>query len=605
VATPPAPVAAPGTGSVEGRTTTAGTSVSIDLSTLVTGVYDTIQIGMQPAHGTVTLSGGPSAASAGIRAVAPAAAAYVATYTPAMNFAGTDNFTFTATGPGGTSAPGTVTIAVAGQVPVAAPRTARTGDGQLVSVMLTDGAVGGPFTGANIVGLTPADSASTAIVASGGGYRLDVTPNNRFGGTIVVSYTLSNAFGASLPSTVTLTVEARPDPRSDPNVAAISDAQAEATRRFARTQVSNFMRRNEQLHHGGGRTGMAMGLTLAARDPSVASRRPGEDGMGQAITDRMRGSGEISSSVRPANDPQAAGPAGEDRAAADQGDGNGDGKRRIGSVASWVGGAIDIGTRDATTDRSKMTATTSGLSAGADIKLAEGVLVGVGGGYGNDLSRIGTSAQVRGKSTLYAAYASVQPGEDLFVDGMIGLGQLDFTTRRLAATVDSIARGKRNGDYTVAALSLGIDRTSGAFIWSLYGRGEYMGADLGAYSETGAGRYNLRFDARRLQSLTGTLGGTIQYRRQMGFGSITPRMRAEWNHEFADADAQWLDYADIPGLAIYALQGNGWKREQFQLSLGTRFDILKGRWQLDLEAGLRTGQGESATTLQIRVGKAF
>ncbi|MBL7537712.1 autotransporter domain-containing protein, partial [Escherichia coli] len=61
-----------------------------------------------------------------------------------------------------------------------------------------------------------------------------------------------------------------------------------------------------------------------------------------------------------------------------------DGNRRVGSIATWAGGAIDIGTRDKRTDRSKITATTAGLSAGADIKLSEGVLVGLGGGYGND-----------------------------------------------------------------------------------------------------------------------------------------------------------------------------------------------------------------------------
>ncbi|MBY8823840.1 Ig-like domain-containing protein [Sphingomonas colocasiae] len=620
VATPAAPVAASGAGAVHGRTTTAGTSVSIDLSALVTGVYDTIQIGMQPAQGTVTLNGGASIPGARVQA---GVASYVATYTPAVGFAGMDSFTFTATGPGGTSSPGTVTITVAGQIPVIMPKIARTGDGQTVSILLTDGAIGGPFTGATVVGITPADSATTAIVANGADYRLDVTPNDRFGGTIEIAYTLSNIFGTSLPSTVTLTVEARPDPRTDPDVGAISDAQSEAARRFARAQVSNFMRRNEQLHHGGGRTGMAMGLTLAARDPTAMLQRSDDWNRARATPDQMRGYDTDSVMDRHMNRLQpspirgevpgkggtsvgvsrAAGGSNPNHAAANAGDD--DGKRRIGSVASWLGGAIDIGTRDATTDRSKVTATTSGLSGGADIKLAEGLLVGVGGGYGNDVSRTATGARVRGKSTLYAAYASFQPIENGFVDGMIGRGQLDFTTRRHVAAVNGTALGKRSGDYSVAALALGIDRMDGALMWSLYGRGEYMGADLDAYSETGADRYNLRFDARRVESLTGTIGGTIQYRRKAGFGSITPRMRAEWNHEFADVDAQWLDYADIPGLAIYALQGNGWKREQFQLSLGTRFDILKGRWQFDVEAGLRTGQGENGTTLQIRVGKAF
>ncbi|RZA05087.1 MAG: autotransporter domain-containing protein, partial [Proteobacteria bacterium] len=154
----------------------------------------------------------------------------------------------------------------------------------------------------------------------------------------------------------------------------------------------------------------------------------------------------------------------------------------------WLGGAIDTGTRDAIRDRSKITATTAGLSGGIDIKLGEGLLVGVGGGYGDDTSRIGSTAQVRSRSSIYAAYASLQPVGDMFIDGMIGRGQLDFASRRLVEAVDSIATGKRDGGYTVAALSLGIDRIDGPLQWSIYGRGEYMGADLDAYVEDGAGR---------------------------------------------------------------------------------------------------------------------
>ncbi len=621
VATPPPPSAAPGTSTVPGSTTTAGTSVQINLSALVTGVYDSIQIASQPAHGTVTLGGGagPSLTPTAVAPVSP----YIATYTPAANYAGTDSFTFTARGPGGTSAPGTVTITVVGQVPIATPKTATAGDGQMVSVMLTDGATRGPITGANVVSISPANSATTTIVAAGNGaYRLDVTPNNRFGGQIVVNFTLSNIFGASAPSTVTLTVQARPDPRNDPDIAAISDAQAETARRFARAQVSNFMRRTEQLHNGGGATGLAMGVTLGSRDGTMAMQRPDDKNWGLAITDRMRVSGEDPAIGQFANNPQSplsradqlgygrtvattggvGGGTGPAKAASDVDE---DGKRRVGSLATWAGGAIDIGTRDKRTDRSKITATTAGLSAGADIKLSDGVLVGLGGGYGNDLSKIGTAAQVRGTSTIYAAYASVQPANGMFIDGMLGRGQLDFTTRRIAAAVNATARGSRDGSYTVAAISLGIDRAGGPLQWSLYGRAEYLDADLDAYSESGAGRYNLRFDARQVRSVTGTLGGRLEYRQKVSFGSITPRIRAEWNHEFADVDAQWLDYADIPGAAIYDLAGNGWKREQLQLSIGTRFDILSSGWSFDVETGLRGGQGERAGTLQIRLSKRW
>src|SRR3546814_15091341 len=67
--------------------------------------------------------------------------------------------------------------------------------------------------------------------------------------------------------------------------------------------------------------------------------------------------------------------------------------RRIGSVATWVGGAIQIGTRDQRADRAKVTVSTGGLSGGADIKLAEGATVGIGVGYGGDESiKIGSAS---------------------------------------------------------------------------------------------------------------------------------------------------------------------------------------------------------------------
>lgn len=603
VAAPPAPSA--GSGQVDGGSVNAGSSVTIDLAALVTGVYETIQISTPPAHGTVTLTVVGGSAPSSSRMAAIPQPPFMATYTPAAGFAGVDSFAFVAVGPGGASAPASVKITVVGQVPTAPPaKTATTGDGQKVSVMLTDGATGGPFIGATVVSVSPTDAATTAIVASGSGvsaaYRLDVTPNARFDGAIVVAYTLSNAYGASAPSTVTLTIQARPDPRIDPDIGAMSDAQAETTRRFARAQVSNFMRRNEQLHRGGGRTGMAMGLTLSAPYTPGQAQNPVDKDWDQTMAERMRVWGQDPTRSGVTNASGAGGAPLADNAVV------GDGKRLIGSVASWVGGAIDIGTRDAIADRSKVSARTSGLSGGADIKLRENLLVGLGGGFGDDLNKIGKAdARVRGKSAMLAAYASYQPTESGFVDTMVGQGQLDFSTRRLAAAANATVSGQRDGHYTVAALSLGFDRTSGALQWSFYGRGEYLNASLGAYAETGADRYNLRFEARDVQSLTGTIGGVIHYRREVGFGAVTPHLRAEWNHEFADLDAQWLDYADIPGAAIYSLQGNGWKREQVQVNVGARFDMLKSGWSIDLESGLRAGQGEKAASLRIKLSNDF
>ncbi|TPL36024.1 hypothetical protein [Mesorhizobium sp. B2-4-6] len=71
------------------------------------------------------------------------------------------------------------------------------------------------------------------------------TPNAA--STVVVRYTLSNASGSSLPGTVTFTVIARPDPSRDPEVIGLLDAQAQSAERFAKSQITNFRDRLEQL----------------------------------------------------------------------------------------------------------------------------------------------------------------------------------------------------------------------------------------------------------------------------------------------------------------------------------------------------------------------
>ncbi|HEX7656694.1 MAG TPA: Ig-like domain-containing protein [Sphingomonas sp.] len=91
IATPAAPVAAdkPGVGV---NYNSAGTP--IDLAGSITGVHTSIAIGSAPAHGTTSVAGD------------------VITYTPSAGYYGADSFTYTATGPGGTSAPATVGIVV-------------------------------------------------------------------------------------------------------------------------------------------------------------------------------------------------------------------------------------------------------------------------------------------------------------------------------------------------------------------------------------------------------------------------------------------------------------------------------------------------------------
>ncbi|MFN1208817.1 Ig-like domain-containing protein, partial [Enterococcus lactis] len=75
----------------------------------ITGVHSTRTIVTAPTQGTTAVNGD------------------VVTYTPTATYFGADSFTYTATGPGGTSAPATVSLTVATPAaPTAANKTGVT-----------------------------------------------------------------------------------------------------------------------------------------------------------------------------------------------------------------------------------------------------------------------------------------------------------------------------------------------------------------------------------------------------------------------------------------------------------------------------------------------
>ncbi|HUA79618.1 MAG TPA: putative Ig domain-containing protein [Dyella sp.] len=178
----PKPVVANDTAS-----TPANQAVTINVTSVDTGPITSIAMASSPAHGTATVSG------------------LSVVYTPTHNFFGTDTFTYIATGPGGTSAPATVTITVTPlAVPTVAALSATVLAGNTVNINPTAGATGGPFTAIAIV---KAPSSGTATVS---GNAINYSAEATASGQVTFTYTLANAFGVSLPATVTVTVDPRP-----------------------------------------------------------------------------------------------------------------------------------------------------------------------------------------------------------------------------------------------------------------------------------------------------------------------------------------------------------------------------------------------------------
>ncbi|WP_354292359.1 autotransporter outer membrane beta-barrel domain-containing protein [Sphingomonas sp. PvP055] len=375
------------------------------------------------------------------------------------------------------------------------------------------------------------------------------------------------------------------------------------------------MARAQQLHHGGGATN-PLGIALNLRDAVLTPGGPNTVADDSAVSPTGRNR-FVSRSVAEATLPGRSignAPAdersfdalrGSDTAGHEQEDRSTAGPRPIGDVALWTGGSIEIGTLDRRSGRAKITLASGGLSTGADIRIADWATFGLGGGYGSDVSLIdGEAARVRGETKVFAAYGSFAPIDGAFVDAMVGHGSLDYTTRRLVASTGELARGRRDGHMTFGAVSAGVDRETDDLRWSGYGRLEWLNGKLDAYSETGATRYALRFDTRSVRSLTGVVGGRLEVAQDLGFARVSPRIAAEWLHEFQTAGVQSLDYADFTGTSTYHIRGTGWQREQYQVSIGSRWSLMV-RWMIDMELGMRGAAGEHAAQARLRISKRF
>jgi outer membrane autotransporter protein len=187
--------------------TPANQAVSIPVTTNDTGVITSVTVASNPAHGAAVANG------------------LSISYTPAANFFGTDTFTYTATGPGGTSNAATVTVTVqAGAVPIVTNQAVTATAGNPVTVNATTGATGGPFTTVAIV------TAPTVGTATVNGTNIVYGAPADASGIQHFTYTVSNAFGASQPGTVTVTLQERPvAPALSATVAAGQNVQVDLT----------------------------------------------------------------------------------------------------------------------------------------------------------------------------------------------------------------------------------------------------------------------------------------------------------------------------------------------------------------------------------------
>ena len=351
-------------------------------------------------------------------------------------------------------------------------------------------------------------------------------------------------FGSSVDFKVT--VESSPNSDGpDAETRALSNEQVKATQQLTDVQITNFRNRLKHLHSESARHGSPLGISVNTPIGGLN----GSDLLGYAsmLQSAAEAKTAQNSAAGQAQALAAHDESGLDSTGAQDGEAISEPVDYSRPFAIWSDGTLTLGSRsDGALD---LDYTAVGISFGADYRFTDDLIAGLGFGYGRQVSDIGSNG-TKNKTFAYtaAAYASYEMTDDFFIDGLLGAGALDFDTKRYVAAGD-FATGDRTGSQIFGSLTATYEFKNDATRIAPYGGIEFARSWLNEYEETGSSA-NYRYSDQTVDSFSGVVGIQIEQVLRQEWGDMTPGIRFECAHDFADAsqsrfgDAGGASYTD-------------------------------------------------------------
>ena len=414
-------------------------------------------------------------------------------------------------------------------------------------------------------------------------------------------------------ATVTLTVNARPDPSKDPEVRGVLDAQVRTAERFARTQMDNVAQRLDQLHNDGdGHDTMEIRLSqpqarLRSDLPYGMSGQQSRYGYGNRAGQPMTSREAMLANLAP-NAPWMPGAPLGVAPAVSGGEGSADGTAAPRNAAAggadtrplhvWANGDLSFG-KELPNGSVETRFTTSGITVGMDGRATDNLKLGVAIGFAWDHSRIGThGSESDAANASLAFYGSFKAAEKTYIDLIVGTGYGTINSTRLSTAGQVFLDGKRRNSQIFAALIGTFEARAGRLEIAPYLRADGIWVHLAPYTETGSPIWALAYQATNDNTLNGAFGTKLRYPLdEAGHWLVTAK--GEYRTRLSGGYTQLLDYADIIGAngSPYVITGYGSSSSTFTGGLGleARLEAMSLRLYYDLttQAGGNVGHGIS------------
>ncbi|MDB5640938.1 MAG: hypothetical protein JWN07_255, partial [Hyphomicrobiales bacterium] len=215
--------------------------------------------------------------------------------------------------------------------------------------------------------------------------------------------------------------------------------------------------------------------------------------------------------------------------------------------AVWTSGAITTGLEKIEGAPNKTRTNAQSVAVGIDAKVFDSFKAGISFGAYTDSSKVDEQGSKNKANALSATgYGSLNLGDGVFVDGLLGYSSIRFKSARFDANATGLLTGSRDGSMLFGSLSTSWEQRSGAVKFAPYGRFDFSHAWLGQYTEQGDQVWALAFAKTNVSSESVAVGIRGQYDIPNGAGTVSPTMRLEYRYDFGGDLTQVVSYAADP-----------------------------------------------------------